>query len=222
MNSKIKIYSIIIAVVYVCVISYTMYESCNDIVHSYKQSLKSGSNAEIKPIRFMVVDVVPTNGSFTFPNSEENLLTGEKIAIETNSLKIRLYDDSDNVPTYLHIIQMSLYILALILFIGLIYIPFAYFGIVKSIGKGEFMSRKTVKKTNRIGFILISCSILEILLQFVDTKIAQSQVQLPNYEIVGQIGFSQYAFFIMGMVILILAEILRESLRMKEEQELTI
>lgn len=222
MNTRIKTYIIILAIAYIGIIAYTLYDSSKEFVLGFNDGVESKTLGKQRDTRFLFIDVKPIGDYYSFPNQENNLRSGKPVKTEISSMNFSLENETIDTPVYLNILQGVLYFVALIIIIGLIYIPFAYFSIIKSITRGQLMDKRVVRKSSKIGWILIMYSFLEVAIKLVETQIARTQIQLKDYEIVYHFGFSYYALFILGLIILILSEILRESLKLKEEQELTI
>ncbi len=91
----------------------------------------------------------------------------------------------------------------------------------RSLQHSEVFDRINLKRINRIGLILIGVGILSSAVQTVNILMAQGMVDLSNYSFT----FSKATDFqpiIMGVVILIMNEVLRIGIEIKEEQDLTI
>jgi len=102
-----------------------------------------------------------------------------------------------------------------------IWIPFLVVKIVKSLQNSEVFDRKNLKRIQRIGIILLVVGILGTLLQAINIYSAQSMVDLSHYSF-SYAKVIDFSPIIMGVVILIMNEILRIGIEIKEEQDLTI
>lgn len=222
MNAKLKIYCIILAVTYFGIIIYSMFDGYKDFTLGFKQGIDSKISDSTNTTIFTYIDVKPTNGYYSFPDEGKNLLTDKPIKTEISSINIHYQDITPEVPMYLYILRDIILFAIFFLILGILYIPFAFFSIIKSVTKGRVMEYQVVRKANAIGWILVTYSVAETAFTYIESLIAKAQIKIEDYEIVYNFGFSHYALFILGMVTLILAEILRESLKIKEEQELTI
>ena len=95
-----------------------------------------------------------------------------------------------------------------------------FFRVIRAASKGNLIDLKVIKRIRKIGIILILFYIADILANTIDTLKAEYLVHFENYNFF--IDFSGFGTLILGIVTLLLAEILHMTLKMKEEQDLTI
>lgn len=219
MNKKIKTYCLILAIVYSIVVIFSIFESVTDFQEGYKQ----GRNEETKSLWYaktLHLHVVPIGGMYTYPEKIKNTLTGQELQAETKIYKILPQNSDRTIPLYLKIFRGSIMALALAFMAALVYLPILFFGVIKSATKGKMLEYKTIRKIQRIGYILIMYYIFDFLAYASDFLVAKYLVALENYRAI--VNFTDPGILFLGIVTLLFAEILKVSRQLKEEQDLTI
>lgn len=168
---------------------------------------------------FILLDVVSKNYNY-LEGSEINLRTGEKVLIRPNNMTVLVQSLLDK-PIWWKALQGVYSLLVLMTLVLGIWIPFLVVKIVKSLQNSEVFDRKNLKRIQRIGIILLVVGILGTLLQAINIYSAQSMVDLSHYRF-SYAKVIDFSPIIMGVVILIMNEILRIGIEIKEEQDLTI
>jgi len=168
---------------------------------------------------FILLDVVSKNYNY-LEDSEINLKTGEKVLIRPNNMTVLVQSLLDK-PIWWKALQVVYSLLVLMTLVLGIWIPFLVVKIVKSLQNSEVFDRKNLKRIQRIGIILLVVGILGTLLQAINIYSAQSMVDLSHYRF-SYAKVIDFSPIIMGVVILIMNEILRIGIEIKEEQDLTI
>ena len=168
---------------------------------------------------FILLDVVSKNYNY-LEDSEINLKTGEKVLIRPNNMTVLVQSLLDK-PIWWKALQVVYSLLVLMTLVLGIWIPFLVVKIVKSLQNSEVFDRKNLKRIQRIGIILLVVGILGTLLQAINIYSAQSMVDLSHYSF-SYAKVIDFSPIIMGVVILIMNEILRIGIEIKEEQDLTI
>ncbi len=168
---------------------------------------------------FILLDVVSKNYNY-LEDSEINLKTGEKVLIRPNNMTVLVQSLLDK-PIWWKALQVVYSLLVLMTLVLGIWIPFLVVKIVKSLQNSEVFDRKNLKRIQRIGIILLVVGILGTLLQAINIYSAQSMVDLSHYRF-SYAKVIDFSPIVMGVVILIMNEILRIGIEIKEEQDLTI
>lgn len=168
---------------------------------------------------FILLDVVSKNSNY-LEDSEINLRTGEKVLVRPNNMTVLVQSLLDK-PVWWKALQGLYSLLVLMTLVLGIWIPFLVVKIVKSLQNSEVFDRKNLKRIQRIGIILLVVGILGTLLQAINIFSAQSMVDLSHYSF-SYAKVIDFSPIIMGVVILIMNEILRIGIEIKEEQDLTI
>ncbi len=168
---------------------------------------------------FIMMDVITRDNSY-MEQTETNLKTGEKVLTRPNNMTI-IVNSLPDKPAWWLPMQIIYFILTFSSLILGVWIPFLVVKIVRSLQHSEVFDRLNLKRINRIGIILVAVGLLGTVFQTINILLAKGMVELTNYEFT----FSKAVDFnpiIMGVVILIMNEILRIGIEIKEEQDLTI
>jgi hypothetical protein len=172
-----------------------------------------------KTDEFILLDVVSKNYNF-LEESETNLKTGERVLIRPSNVTVLVHSLPDK-PLLWVLLQVVCFVFVLITLVLGACIPFLVVKIVRSLQSSQVFDRKILRNINRIGVILLMTGILGSLLQVINVYSAETMVDLSHYNFTYAkvIDFNP---IIMGVVILIMNEILKISIEIKEEQDLTI
>lgn len=215
MNLKIKIYCILLTVVYVVIIVNSAYQGRADFMEGFKQGVNKDFSSEVYSL-----NLEPKDGKYTFPEQLKNEKNNLYISVEANKYLIKTNTSYDTVPSGLKIIKLVSIVFIAFLAFSLLFSPILFFSIIYSITKNRIITSSLILRTKVLGWLLVLFSIIEIFYTINETMILQNIINVENYEIV--MGQPDYMMLVLGLVILILAEILKMSLKIKEEQDLTI
>lgn len=217
MENKIKLYSIVLAIAYFGMLIFSIYQGADDFMAGFKLGRQGkATNWEIHNVK-----VKPTAGNYSYPEALKNLKNGQVINAEAKEFVISMPVSSSEHSTMSSTVKILQLIFAFVFLFIFIRIPILFFTIIRSILKGSILDKKTIKQIATIAWLLIGYYALSLLLYNIgEVCISQQLLQLENYEIISD--YSDTTVLILGMVTLLFAEILKLSLRMKEEQDLTI
>lgn len=180
---------------------------------------KYENNTQNKTQEFIMMDVEPKNPEFMEPN-EINIKDGKEVLVRATNVSL-LMSDTPNKPVWWMALN-SLYIaLTVIVLILGVWIPFLVVKILRSLQHSYVFERINLKRINRIGIIILSIGLIGSVIQVINILSAEYLVDLTNY----RFTYSKVIDFnaiIMGVVILIMNEVMRIAIEIKEEQDLTI
>lgn len=91
--------------------------------------------------------------------------------------------------------------------------------VTASLGRGNVLTRRNIIRVRAIGILLIAQEVVFTASQYVDQHYLRSVAQVKGYEVVVDLSCTQ---IVVGLMLLVFAEILAVANRIKEEQELTI
>ena len=168
---------------------------------------------------FFLLDVVSKNYNY-LEEPETNLRTGEKVLIHPNNITVIMQSLLDK-PIWWKVLHVVYSLFSFFILILAIWFPFLVVRIVKSLQNSEVFDRKNLKRIQRIGVILLTVGVLSSIFQAINVYSAQSMVDLSHYRF-SYAKVIDFSPIIMGVVILIMNEILRIGIEIKEEQDLTI
>lgn len=219
MNNKIKTYCIILSIIYTVVVICSL----SDAIESFKAGYKQGrESSQTTPwyMHTLYLKVLPIEGLHTYPERIINTVTGQEVRAEANNLKVKMENTNIEIPTYLKVFRGFIFVLAIVFLLGIIYLPFLFFSVIKSATRGKILESKVIRNTQRIGYILIIYYLIDTLAYFSDYLIAQHVIIFQKYRAV--IDVSDFGLLSLGLVTLLMTEILKVSRQLKEEQDLTI
>lgn len=217
MNTRIKIYGILLMFAYIGFFINVVYHDGKEIASSFMEGFNS-HNDEEKGITTVYLSLKPVNGAQTV----QNLIDGKDIQLTASEYSTKVRIPTSSIQTHLFIIQIIVIILASLLAIGVMGFPFLFFNIIYDISKNRIISDNSNIKIRILACILIGYSILEMLANFMNYRIALSTVSIPGYTVSLPNNDTSLIFLIVGIITLILAETIKTSLVIKEEQDLTI
>jgi len=168
---------------------------------------------------FLLMDVVAKDANY-MESTELNEKTGTPVLIRPNNISVLVHSLPEK-PIWWTILQVIYGILIVGSLVLGVWIPFLVVKILRSLQHSEVFDRINMHRINRIGLILVAMGIVGSIIQFINVVSAQYMVDLTHY------SFSYAKIFdfnalIMGVVILIMNEVLRIAIVIKEEQDLTI
>lgn|GEM_PF-1789636 len=219
MNRRIKIYCIIISIIYIGVI----FNNLSSYVSAFKLGMDMGreSAKTDRDLALFHLKVIPEGGAFSYPEKIINTLTGKEISAEISELKIMLFENADALHSGFYNFTQACNLIMSFLFIGItIYLPVLFFKIIRAVTKGNIIESKMISRISRMGWVIIIFFLLETIGGVLNVLGAREILAVENYKMV--MDYSNYPFLILGVMTLLLSEILRVSLNLKEEQELTI
>lgn len=215
MNLKIKIYCVLLTIAYVAIIANSMYHGSSDFQEGFKQ----GRQKQNFPMH-LYMRVEPTDGKYSFPDKIVNTKDGKTLPATVNQYIVDYKDSNTSIPMGYKVLRLICIVLTAVLAFGLLFSPLLFFSIIYSISKNRIITKSLILRSRALGWLIVIFSIVDIIYVVNETLISRSLVELSNYNIV--MGQPEYMMLVLGLVILILAEILKVSLKIKEEQDLTI
>ena len=168
---------------------------------------------------FIMMDLAVKDNNY-MDSSEINLKTGEAMHIRYENISL-LINSHVPKPMWWIILQIIYGALVLLVVVLGVWILNLAFKIIFSLQKTVVFDRINLTWINRIGIFILIIASVKSLLQLINILSANSMIELQHYVF----SFSkvmEYHSYILGVVILIMSEILRMAIEIKEEQDLTI
>ena len=168
---------------------------------------------------FLMMDVVSKDADY-METTEVNTKTGENVLIRPTNVSVLVHSLPEK-PVWWVVLQVIYGVLIVATLVLGIWIPFLVVKILRSLQHSEVFDRINMKRINRIGLILLSMGIIGSVIQIINVFSAQYMVDLTHYNF-SYAKVIDFNALIMGVVILIMNEVLRIAIEIKEEQDLTI
>lgn len=186
-------------------------------ISSFKAGFKEGLRDV--PREILHVNLIPKSGGYSFPDKATDISGKQDIRMEVRNAKIMVLNPA-KLPTGIFIGYYIVLFSAFVLLGCTIWLPFLFFKIIRAASKGNLLDVNVIRRIKKIGIILIFFYFMDVLACMIDTLKAEYLMDLENYTFF--VDFSGFGTLILGIVTLLLAEILNVTLKMKEEQDLTI
>lgn len=180
---------------------------------------KYEQDSQKKTDDFLMMDVVSKQSDY-METSEKNLKTGETVLIRPTNVSVLVHSLPEK-PMWWIVLQGVYAVFTLIVLALGVWIPFLVVKILRSLQHSEVFDRTNLKRINRIGIIILAMGIIGSIIQFINIYSAQYMVNLSNYDF-SYAKVIDFNAIIMGVIILIMNEVLRIAIEIKEEQDLTI
>lgn len=168
---------------------------------------------------FLMMDVVSKDADY-METTEVNKKTGENVLIRPTNVSVLVHSLPEK-PVWWVVLQVIYGVLIVATLVLGIWIPFLVVKILRSLQHSEVFDRMNMNRINRIGLILLSVGIIGSVIQVINVFSAQYMVDLTHYNF-SYTKVIDFNALIMGVVILIMNEVLRIAIEIKEEQDLTI
>jgi hypothetical protein len=168
---------------------------------------------------YLMMDVTAKDADY-METTEQNLKTGDKVLVRPTNISV-LVHSLPQKPAWWIVLQIVYGLSTLAILVLGIWIPFLVVKILRSLQHSEVFDRNNIKKINRIGVIILSMGLLGSFTQFINVFSAQFMVDLTHYNF-SYAKVIDFNSIIMGVIILVMNEVLKIAIEIKEEQDLTI
>lgn len=215
MNLRIKVYCVLLAVVYIAAFVSVMYDNAGD----FKASFMEGYNASDNKSFDLFLDITrkgDTQPVETFYNEKAN----ENIEVRVDNFHGLAKVEFKSIPTILFIARLLLMIPLVLTAGGLLAIPGLFYKIIRGVTKDKLLDSQLIMRVQFVGWILVAFCLSKAAYLGMDYIIAKLLIQISGYTIT--IPVIDYQLLGLGLIALLIAEILGLSLKLKEEQDLTI
>ncbi len=220
-NQKISILTVLAGLIYAFMVVSSFWEGRDDFLrgwHEADHAEKSVFYANKEPYSSYFLTVTPKKGFASYPDSLLNL---------TNNRSIRTCNQKfmalapDKLPSTAAKWYNALCNILMLLFVTTyIVIPFHFFRFMSLIKKNIFFEKENIRLLRWLGTELVIVYFGMVLYNFLNYKINASLFSFSEYSLV--MDSMDGIWFLFGVVVLLIAEILSKALVLKEEQELTI
>ena len=121
MNLKLKVYCILLTIVYVVIIANSAYQGRAD----FKEGLKAGSNRDFTS-EIYSLNLEPKDGKYAFGEQLENEKNNQYVSAEINKYTIKTNPSYDSVPSGLKMLKLICMVLMVILVFGFSFTVFQH------------------------------------------------------------------------------------------------
>ncbi|EHO04946.1 hypothetical protein HMPREF9715_03543 [Myroides odoratimimus CIP 101113] len=203
---KLKFLTILLIIAYL----FSFNNHFKDMKRGFNEGYDSARSISTNPYYITIKNGTEYNAKLTTNHNSP------KIAVTDSTSRIRV----DDVP-FSYSFLRTVMIMSSFIFIGfIVYALYNSFTILKFLYKGETVSRIQIKRIKVLASILLGLAIYENILEYLSTYEASRIASLYNLEAVK--GDFNFTMFFIPLILLMIVEVLKQHLRLKEDAELTI
>lgn len=202
---KLKVLTILLIIAYIF--------SFNTAIDDMKRGYNDGRETAKSNKSFTYIKVKSLFNECTSLLAEN---TSEELVIKEYQNVIRVENKENKSISFITISLWLAFFLTLILVYAL------YIGIlfIKNVYKGDIAVLVQIKRLNKVSYILLGYAIVQNIMNYLEYFEHQRIAKTYNLEVV-KINFNFSIFFI-PLILLMIVEVLKQHLKLKEESELTI
>ncbi len=185
----------------------------NKLFKDKKES--SGFSPEYKKIS------LEGNRDFYFQDSVVNLKDNSVIPLNHSAIDVIAIEPQPKTTLSLFVFLAEI-IVMIFLIPAFLTVPVVFYKLIFSIYKGNIFTSDNVYRLNILGYIVLITYAIALAwgqLLYMEKK---SIVELENYHIPAPDIWGSVSFVMFGVIILLIAQVMKKALLMKEEQDLTI
>jgi hypothetical protein len=217
-KKKLMILSILATLTYCLVVSSSFIEGWDDLKLGFREGFESRhKGSEKKAVYF--VSLKAKQGYYSFPDSITNLETNEKISIRYENSKVK----ADFYPARgksVFVYELIETMISFLLFFIVIYIPLLFFKLMNSLYHEVVFDNKNIKLLRKMGILLVAYYVFSFAFNHLYYLTNTTMFTFKNYAI--QRESTDTIWILLGIVVLLFAEILSKGSKIQEEQDLTI
>lgn len=202
---KLKILTVILIITYVL----SFIPHIKDFSQGFNESQTDCVNNQ-KTLTINVIQPIQ-EGNFKIPNFENSYATKSKI-VETINIEA-----PNDFKDYLHVPMLFVVFFSFFLIPTMLIIVFQFF---KNFYKGEIVSQSQISRLRFLGFLHLAYAIIENLSVLSNNYQLQKLADFYSLTVIKN-EYTISIFFI-PLILLLITEVLKQHLRLKEESDLTI
>ena len=227
MDRRLKIITIALSIVYVASIGREIYRDINDFMYGVRQgfneainSFETGKTPTLSATGTFFLSLKPENGLRTFPTMMLNQLDRKPMKAEIGTMVVELTDVKDRLPKGTIAADTCSVFLSFFTLFVMALIPVQSFRVVRSITKDKIFDPANIRKLRSIGYALLAFYVATFVVNFLHFRIAAHVLHVNGYSL--QMDWGNITIVLLGFVVLMFAEVLKVSVQLKEEQDLTV
>jgi hypothetical protein len=185
--------------------------------YHYSDKKEDSLNPNISDVYFLKVK--PTGGVLSFPDSLKNSNQGEYENTRYYEMRVA-FPKGKKIPSSISIYEGIKTFLSFLTLFVFVFIGVKFFQLMSSFKEEIVFDQKVIKNISHIGKALVILYLSGQFYNELTNKINCTLFSFSNYKIVSE--NMDLAWLLLGIVIMIFAEIVSRGRILKEEQELTI
>lgn len=165
------------------------------------------------------ISVAPKVSVLNFPETMENIKCNEEIKIRYYKMKV-MQPIGLKLNLRNKIYRVICTFLAFVVYAVFVFIPFQFYGLMKTLQKEIFFDVKNKKRFINIGAALGIAYWAIFLANYLSFQISNSLFEFKDYVIIKE--HTNVIWMLLSLVTLIIAEMISRGIKLREEQDLTI
>ena len=227
MDRRLKIITIALSLIYLISIGGGIYDGMADFIQGFnkgyevgQQSVETGDLKLLSDSGLFFLTIKPVKGLRTFPTVMYNQLDGKPMLAEFEKIVVSMADTTALLPKGAVLVDIFSMLLALVALLVMVFVPVQTFQIVYSVTKNKIFDPVNIKRLRRIGYALLVFYIINLIFNYLRYFITSYIILLEGYKL--QMDWGDITLALLGLVVLMFAEVLKVSVTIKEEQDLTV
>ena len=227
MDRRFKIITIAISIVYVANIGWYIHHEIANVVYGAKlgtrasQSIaETGEFYALSTFGAFFLSLKPDDGFRTFPSTMLNQSDRMPMKAEFEKMVVELSDLKGRLPKGTIAADICSVLLSFLSAFVLFLIPVQTFRVVSSITKNKIFDPANIRKLRSIGYAMLALYVTTFFVNFFHYRIAAHVIHVEGYTL--QMDMGNITLVMLGFVVLMFAEVLKVSVHLKEEQDLTV
>ena len=227
MDRRLKIITIAISALYVASIGGYIHHEMADFMYGFKvgfkeglKSVETGKMATLSTVGTFFLSLKPENGLRTFPTTIRNQVDRKPMKAEFEKMVVEVSDVKSMLPRGTLAADICSILLSLFALVVMVLLPVQTFRVVRSVTRDKIFDPTNIRKLRIIGYALLSFYIVTLTVNFLHYRIAAHVIEVDGYVL--QMEWGNATLVMLGLVVLMFAEVLKVSVLMKQEQDLTV
>jgi hypothetical protein len=194
-------------------------DNADDFLMGFTTGYQQSSTKENTLPDVYFLKVKPKSGVMSFPDSLVNLKTNERSSTRYFDMRATFSHEKPK-PSFVPLCETLKVFLSFLVFAIFIFIPVKFYQLMKTFKKEIVFDQLNIKRIRLIGKALILLFLIDELYNYLSFKVNSALFSFSNYQIVKE--RTDLIWLLLGIIILIFAEIISRGKALKEEQDLTI
>jgi len=224
-SGRLGILTVLAIIIYIALILSSFFSGIDDFMLGFEEGMKKGLTMKENKIQsknlttVYFLDLKAKPGFSTFPDSISNMKGNGKIAIRYDKAQAHFDDFSEKGvnSSFYNILQIILSLLTLVI---ITMIPVLFIKLNVRLKKELVFDTTNIKNMRWIGLLLLLYYLVSFLQNWVVYSMNIQVFEFKDYII--QFEQADLIWVLLGVVVLLFAEVLSRGSKLKEEQDLTI
>jgi hypothetical protein len=198
-----------------------------DFIYGFRQGLKEalksaeiGTMPSLSATGTFFLSLKPVNGFHSFPTTMRNQMDRKPMKAEFEKMVVEASDVRDQLPVGTQVADICSILLSFFALFVMVLLPVQTFRIVRSITRDKIFDPTNIRKMRLIGYALLSFYAATFIVNFLHYRIAAHVLEVDGYVL--KMDWGNGTLVMLGLVVLMFAEVLKVSVLMKQEQDLTV